>query len=217
MGKVDERVRVRTGAAGLAPVEGADSVDVGGLKFEIEQLEVLPHPRGRHRLREHDVATLEVPAQHYLRRRLANLVSQLRDGGLTKHLALRDRRPRLNGDPVLPAVGTYRVVGEIRMDLDLVHRGHQIGVGCQSLQVLNREVRYPNRAGAAIAVELLERLPGRDKVAAVEGGQGPVDQEQVDVVEAQFGKGSAEGLAGIFRPVRRVVERVDFPFYGLNR
>jgi hypothetical protein len=74
-GKVGGRLRIRTGAAGLAPVGCTQPADVDGLEFE--SLEVLLHARERHGLRGHEMATLDVPAQHYLRRRRANLTIQL--------------------------------------------------------------------------------------------------------------------------------------------
>src|SRR3712207_2448835 len=67
-GDVSERVRVRTGAAVLPSFERSDRVYVTGLELEVEQLKVLLHTRWRHRLREHDVAALDVPPQDDLRR-----------------------------------------------------------------------------------------------------------------------------------------------------
>ena len=68
---VGERVRVRAVAAGLAAIERVDRLDVGRLELEVEDREVLRDPRRRHRLREDDVAVLDVPAQDDLRHRLA--------------------------------------------------------------------------------------------------------------------------------------------------
>jgi hypothetical protein len=87
---------------------------------------------------------------------------------------------------VLLAVLSHRVVGEVGVYLDLVYRRHRVGLGGQLLQVLDLEVRHADRAGAAVALELLERLPGRHEVAVVERGQRPVDKEQVHVVEAEL-------------------------------
>src|SRR5919107_2421181 len=96
-GDVGERVRVRAGAAVLPPVEDGDLVHIAGLELEVKELEVLLHTRWRHRLREYDVAELNVPPQDDLRRRLADFLSDLGDGGVLEYPALRDRRPRLGG------------------------------------------------------------------------------------------------------------------------
>src|SRR5919202_4795030 len=109
-GNVGERVRVRTGAAVLAPVERGDLIHVALLELEVEQLEVLLYARGRHRLREYDVAALYVPPQDDLSRRLADLVGDPGNGGLFEHPALRDRRPRLGDDSVLLAVLAHSLV-----------------------------------------------------------------------------------------------------------
>src|SRR5690606_39596073 len=43
-------------------VQGADRREVLGVQGEVEHVDVLPDPRRRHGLRDHDVAELEVPA-----------------------------------------------------------------------------------------------------------------------------------------------------------
>jgi hypothetical protein len=70
--------------------------------------------------------------------------------------------------------------------------------------VVDVEVRDADRAGAAVPMELGERLPGRHEVAAVERRQGPVDEEEVDVVEPELGEGPVEGSAGVVRAVDAV-------------
>ena len=71
-------VRVRPGAAVLAAVEPRDRLVVGRLELEVEELEVLLDPLGRRRLREDDVAALDVPAQDDLRRRPADAARRSR-------------------------------------------------------------------------------------------------------------------------------------------
>jgi hypothetical protein len=80
------------------------------------------------------------------------------------------------------------------MHLDLVDRRDDIGLALQPAQVVDLEVGDPDRAGPPLAVELLQRLPGGDEVPAVAGRQRPVDQEQVDVVEAERGERALESL-----------------------
>ena len=52
-------------------VQQRDVLDVGGGQLEVEDVDVLPDPVRGDRLGEHDVAPLDVPAQHDLSRGLA--------------------------------------------------------------------------------------------------------------------------------------------------
>ena len=83
------------------------------------------------------------------------------------------------------------------MDLDLVHGGHRAGLSGEPLEVGDLEVGDADRASPAVALELLQHLPGRHVVAVVPGGQRPMDDEQVDVVEAQLGERRVEGAARV--------------------
>ena len=58
------------------------------VELEVEDGEVLLHPLAVHRLREHDVAALDVPAQGHLRRR-----ASVRGGDLADHRRRRAPRP----------------------------------------------------------------------------------------------------------------------------
>ena len=91
------------------------------------------------------------------------------------------------------------------MELDLVHRRHDVGLGHQPLEVVDPEVRDADRAGAAVFLELLERAPGGDVIAVVQRRR-PVDQEQVDVVEAELLERPLEGAARVVRAVIAVVQ-----------
>jgi hypothetical protein len=107
---------------------------------------------------------------------------------------------------VLLVVGAHLLVQQVRVQLDLIHRGNGSGLRREALHVLDLEVRHANRARAAVLLELLERLPGGHVVAVVERGEGPVDQEQVHVVEPELAEGAVERPAGLVGPVIAVVE-----------
>ena len=72
------------------------------------------------------------------------------------------------------------------MQLDLVDRRYGLGLGGEPLEMRDLEVRHADRAGSALALELLERFPGRDEVAVVESREGPVNEEQVHELEPEF-------------------------------
>src|SRR5450755_2816156 len=72
--------------------------------------------------------------------------------------------------------------------------------------MLDLEVGDADRADATVGAELLQRLPRGDEVAAVQGRERPMDQEQVDVVEAQLAEGCLERAVSVVRPVVAVIE-----------
>src|SRR5215210_3801318 len=165
--RASERVRVWTGASAFALVESGDLFHFVRPELEVEELEVLPHARWRHRLGEHDVSALDVPPQDYLRRRLADVLGDPGDGRIVQHLALCDRRPRLGDDAVFLSVRAYGLVGEIGLHFDLVDRRNRVGLRGEPFQVVDLEVRYADGAGATVVVELLERLPGGYVIAVI--------------------------------------------------
>jgi hypothetical protein len=72
--------------------------------------------------------------------------------------------------------------------------------------MLDLEVGDADRAGATVGAELLQRLPRGDEVAAVKGRERPMDQEQVDVIEAELVERCLERAASVVRSVVGVVE-----------
>ena len=173
-------------AAGLAAVEAVDLLDVAAARARSRTARSSP------RIRAGVVDFGKTMLPRWMCQRsttwagdVPTPLGDLGDHRVVEHVALRDRRPRLGRDAVRLAVRAHLVVGEVRVQLDLVDRRHDVGLGGQALEVRDLEVRDADRAGAAVALELLERLPRRDEVAVVERRQRPVDEEQVDVVEAE--------------------------------
>src|SRR5215211_2968434 len=147
-----------------------------------------------------------MPAQCDLCGRPVNTLGDLADRRILEHSSLRNRRPGLGENVVLLAVRPDLLVGEVRMHLDLVHRGYGLGLVCQALQVVDLEIGETNRARPPVCVELLQCLPGRDKVTVVERRQRPVDQEQVNVVEAEGLQGLVERPPSVVGSVVGVVQ-----------
>ena len=76
-------------------------------------------PLGRHRLREHDVAELDVPAQHDLARACLPCASAISSiDRVVEHRALRQRAPRLGDDAAVGVLaaqpGLLQVAGAAR-------------------------------------------------------------------------------------------------------
>ena len=68
----------------------------------------------------------------------------------------------LGDDAVLGVESPKLGLLQPRMQLDLVDRRRDLGLGQQSLQAGNLEVRDPDGPYPAVGVQLLERLPGGD-------------------------------------------------------
>jgi len=107
---------------------------------------------------------------------------------------------------VLGAELAHRVLGQVRVHLDLVDRGRDLGLLVQPPDVVRLEVRHADGPGPAVPVELLQSPPGRHEVTAVPGRQRPVDQEQVDVIGAQCLQAVVERPARVVREVVRVAQ-----------
>ena len=128
----------------FASIECGDRANVLEVKREVEDLKVLLHARGRHRLGEH----------YSLSTRSAIWVMV----GSSSTPPRGDWRPRLGGDPVLSVVGAYCLIGEVGVHVDLVYHRHHVGLCDQLLQVLDLEVRYADRASPTVALDFLESL-----------------------------------------------------------
>ena len=92
------------------------------------------------------------------------------------------------------------------MELDLVDGRNGVRLGGEALEMRDLEVRDADRPRATVGLELLERLPGRDEVAVVERRQRPVDQKQVDVLEAERRERLVERAAGVVGLMEAVVQ-----------
>ena len=88
-------------------------------------------------------------------------------------------------DAVLGTEGAQLALGERGVQLELVDGGDTVPLRrCIALEVRAMEVRDADRAGLAVGLQLLEGEPGLE--IAVEIGARPVDEVQVDVVEAEL-------------------------------
>ena len=71
-----------------------------------------------------------------------------------------DGRPGLGQDAVLGVDALQRGLLEVGVDLDLVHRRHDRGLGQQAVEVLGHEVADADRAHPAVGEQRLERPVG---------------------------------------------------------
>src|SRR5262249_16938626 len=74
-------------------------------QLEVEEVDVLADPLGRHRLGDDHVAELEVPAQDGLSRGLVVVGGDRLDRAVFEQGTLRERAPGLGGDAVLGVPG----------------------------------------------------------------------------------------------------------------
>jgi hypothetical protein len=148
------------------------------------------------RLRDRGDAVLEVPAEHDLCGCLAVPRGELDDGRVLERILDRvrvgravavdaaERRPGLRNDAFGGVEVTKRLLGEKRVQLDLVDGRRDARLADQVLEMAFAEVRGADRAGAAVRQHLLNRVVRGD--GAVEVARAAVvEQEEVDVVEAK--------------------------------
>src|SRR5699024_2149436 len=156
-------------------------------ELEVDGGEVGAVALGGHRLGDDDAAGVEVPAEDDLGGRRAEALGDRGDGGVLEVGAATEGRVRLDGDAV--AEGAREDVGllERRVDLDLVDDGQDVGGRDEPVEVVGEEVRDADRADGAVGVELLEGAPRLD--VEVEARDGPVDEVEVDDVDAEGGAG----------------------------
>src|SRR5699024_10033598 len=122
---------------------------------------------------------------------------------VTEDPALRERAPRLDGDPVLGAVVAHLVVDEVRVGLDLVHsRDAQAGLG-EAGQVRGVEIGYADRVDRQVRADTFHDLPYAGDVRV--HGQRPMHEIQVDPATQRLA-GAFGGLPGRGGLVEGVVE-----------
>ena len=125
--------------------------------------------------------------------------------GLSGDDAAHKGSPRFDDDAVLPAELGDFPIAEIGVELDLVDGRHGVGALDERFEVVLLEVRHADRPGAPVGRESRD-LPRRQEIPAVLVGQGPVDEEEVDVVGAQELQRGGEGLSRGGGFVIRIVE-----------
>ena len=145
-----------------------------------------------------------MPPQGDLGSRLTLLLGDLLQNRVVEDVALRDRRPCLGRDAVVGVECPQIVLRQIGVHLDLIHRGHDLGLGEEPLEVVLLKIRHSDGSRLAVGVDLLQRLPCLDEIPDLR--QRPVDQEQVDGVDAQVGERLVGGLECVVVRVESVVE-----------
>src|SRR5438552_4773068 len=184
-----------------ALVERIEPRHVLPLQLEIEDTTVLSNPIRADRFRNDDEPVLQAPADENLSRRPSVLRDDLSDDRMVESVSTREGAVRLQLNAFALAELEQRPLVQEGMKLDLVHGGWDGRRGEQFLQVANRVVADPDRAGESLVADLLQRLPG----FLPQARHGPVDQVQVDVVEAELAATLLE------RPQRRLVAVVVVP------
>src|SRR5450756_2735745 len=75
------------------------------------------------------------------------------DRRVVEEVAAAHRTPALCGDALGPVVVEHRSLGEVRVQLDLVDRGQDAGLGFETVDLRGGEVRDPDGANHALALE----------------------------------------------------------------
>ena len=121
---------------------------VVGAEREVEDVEVLPDAHRRHRLRNHHIAQLQLPADDHLRGCFAVPGADRVEGLVADRPTAGQRRPGLGEDAVGRVVRAHGGLLQPRVQLHLVDDRDDIRFGEQTLQVVRVEIRHPDRARA---------------------------------------------------------------------
>ena len=191
---------------GLSLVELVDAGSLLGAQAEGEDVDVGGHALAAQGLGEDDVAAVDGPAQRDLGGAHAELRADVDEGRVGGGASSRQGRPGLEDHAEPVRVGAQVGVGQEGVGLDLEGVRGDRGDGADGFHVLALVVRQADRACAAGVEGIFEGGPGQGDVAPVEGGQGPVDEEEVDVVGAQVLLRAGDGGGGAFGLVVRVVD-----------
>src|SRR5690554_1565759 len=174
-------------------LERRNGGDLGMRQLKTEHIEVLPLAFRRRGLRNRNGTQLHMPTQHDLgRSHPVRLRNRLHNGFLTHIVAPRKRAPALGHDVVTGMELAQVPLGKTRMQLDLVDRRRDTGLGDDTLQVVLSEVTHPDRPHQTILAKFQHRL--KSLHVLIDSRQWPVDQVQVDVVETQVRAGLLETL-----------------------
>src|ERR1035437_2953177 len=195
---------VRVGPGTFILVQCGDRGDIGICELEVKEGEVLLDPATSDRLREHDVTPLDMPTQGDLRCRLANTVGYRSYRGVAQNLALRDGRPCFGENTVIAIERTHVILRKKWMDLNLVDGRDNPCLVKKTLKMMRLEVGDANRLDPTGSVYFLHCLPGFHVVS--DRGKRPVDEEQVQIVEAECVHGAIECCNGVFASVEPVVQ-----------
>lgn len=158
------------------------------------------------RLGNNTPALLDTPDQQNLLRGLALLLSELQQGRILVERGIGRAEAGVTSgvDTLGRVVGNQLGGGVVGVKLDLVDSGDDLGGGVvqKDLEVLDAKVGDTDVADLAGGRQLLHLLPGLDEVPVWQvlglvvgvGRAGPVDQVQIDVVDAQVLEGGVDSV-----------------------
>src|SRR5687768_16692006 len=98
------------------------------VELEVEDLEVFADTRGRDGFGDDDETLLQMPADDHLRRRLAVLLCDLRNGRIVERGAAAERAIGLDLDPLRLMERAHLPLLILRMELDLVDGRRDAGL-----------------------------------------------------------------------------------------
>jgi hypothetical protein len=134
---------------------------------------------------------------------------QLGDHGITEQVRLRRQRaPRLRHHTEAGGDVAQPLLGEVRVQFDLVDRWRRPGRLNHGSEMVRLEVGHADRPHPALCEQPVQRAPGLGEQAA--GRHWPMDQVQIEIAEAEPPQAGVEG------PQRLVVAVVLVPQLGGN-
>src|SRR5919106_2122011 len=179
----------------LAAVQPGDRVHLLVAEPQRHRLEVPADSLRRHRPRQGDGPQLQIPREGDSGRVDVVALGDLGDDREQDlDLGLREVAPGLGDDSVLVVVRAEALLLEEWLELDLVDGRHDVAHFGEAAEGRRAEVRDPDAAHQAFALEVDEHEPRLLVQPAARGR--PVDQIEIEVVEPELGEARLEGAEG---------------------
>ncbi len=178
--------------AALSAIESSDGCQIFITQFEIEDVDILGLALWAYRLGNRDDSALHLPAQHHLRRALAVLLSDVHKCFLCEHRveSFGERSPGHHLHPELLQGLLSSQLLMMRMNLDLVDRGHHLVEDREIGELIRREVAHTNRTGQLLFLQFLHHSPRSEWIV-----EWLVNQVSINVIGIESLEGSLERIA----------------------
>ena len=169
----------------LACIERADRVQLVLGKFKVEDFHIALDTLGLCGFREYDDTLLILKSKNNLSRVFAVFLSDFGNHGIGKQIssALTERSPRFELNFVFGENFTQLLLLTIRIELDLIDRGHCIKTGNKTVPDFRRHIAYADRTDFACFLRFFHRSP-----RFVNFSVGLMNQVQVHIIGTELFK-----------------------------
>ncbi len=179
---------LRNARAAVILIQAVDRRHLDFIEFKIKDLAVFKQAVGADCLRNHADTLLQNPSKADLGHTAVMLLRDVDENVAVEICAARERRVRLNDNPILLAEVAELILAEKRMIFDLVDGRDYARVHQEIVELELVEIRDTDCLYAAGLVDFLQYVPGIEIAA----GYRPVHEIEIDIVQAETIKAPLE-------------------------